>query len=181
MSATTGGDGGVRVLIHALDQAGDVLDQVHADDLASPTPCSDWTVATLVDHLVATPARFLAMMRGDEIDWSAPPAHLEQGWGPEFRNHADDLVHAWHELEGDPTVPAPWQVAEVAVHTWDLATAIGSAVSGLDREVAETALEFMRANLRPELRGEAFGPEQPAPPDAGPYAELAAFAGRESV
>lgn len=178
MSEKTRTDISVRVLIHALDQAGDVLDRVHADDLLKPTPCDEWSVAALVDHLVATPARFLARMRGEEPDWSAEPPHLEHGWGPEFRNHADDLVHAWHELREAPATPAEWQVAELAVHTWDLATAIGLSVEGLDPEVAETALEFMRASLRPESRGHAFGAEQPAPPDAGPYAQLAAFAGR---
>lgn len=178
MRANSGNDDSVRVLIHALDQAGDVLDQVHADDLANPTPCDDWTVSALVDHLVDTPSRFLARMKGENVDWSAPPSHLEHGWGPEFRNHADDLVHAWHELEGDPPTPAAWQVAELAVHTWDLATAIGVAVATLDPEVAETGLEFMRATMRPEQRAPAFGPEQPAPPDAGPYTRLAAFAGR---
>ncbi len=178
MSGKPGTDDSVRVLIHALDQAGDVLDKVHADDLLKPTPCAEWDVSALVDHLVATPARFLALMRGEDVDWSVAPPHLKQGWGPEFRNHADDLLHAWHELEGDPPIPAPWQVAELAVHTWDLATAIGLPVDQLDPEVAETALGFMRASLRPELRGQAFGPEQSAPPDAGPYALVAAFAGR---
>jgi uncharacterized protein (TIGR03086 family) len=178
VSATTGSGESTRVLIRALDQAGDVLDQVHPDDLARPTPCQGWSVAELVDHLVATPARFLARMRGQEVDWAETPPHLENGWGPEFRNHADDLVHAWHELEGDPPTPMPWQVAELAVHTWDLATAIGVPVDGLDPEVAETGMEFMRASLRPELRGEAFGPEQPAAPHADPYGQLAAFAGR---
>jgi uncharacterized protein (TIGR03086 family) len=180
MEAKIRTDDSVRVLIHALDQAGDVLDHVHAGHLPGPTPCDKWSVSALVDHLVATPSRFLAQMRGEEIDWSAEPPHLGQGWGPEFRNHADDLVHAWHQLEGDPPAPAQWQVAELAVHTWDLATAIGLSVEGLDPEVAETGLEFMRASLRPELRGDVFGPEQTAQPDAGPYARLAAFAGRET-
>jgi uncharacterized protein (TIGR03086 family) len=178
MDATTRTDDSVRVLIHALDQAGDVLDHVHADHLLNPTPCEDWNVAALVDHLVATPARFLAGMRGEAPDWSAAAPHVEHGWGPEFRNHADDLVHAWHELKGPPPTPAQWQVAELAVHTWDLATAIGFSVQRLDPEVAEIALEFMRSSLRPEQRGEAFGPEQPAQEDAGPYHRLAAFAGR---
>lgn len=178
MDARAGTADAVRVLVRASDQAGDVLDRVHADDLQRPTPCDGWAVSELVDHLVATPGRFLARMRGEEPDWSAAPPHLANGWGPEFRNHADDLVHAWHELEGDPPTPAEWQVAELAVHTWDLATAIGLPVDRLDPEVAVTGLGFLRASLRAEMRGRAFGPEQTAPPGAGSYSLLAAFAGR---
>jgi uncharacterized protein (TIGR03086 family) len=177
-SATTEG---VRVLSRALDQTGDVLDHVHAGHLDAPTPCADWNVAALVDHLVATPVNFLTMLRGEQPDWAAPPPHIAGGWPAEFRSHADDLIHAWHQVEaaGAPTtMPPEWQVAELAVHTWDLARAIGFPVARLDPEVAATGLAFMRGALRPEVRGDAFGPERPAPPDAGPYDALAAFAGR---
>lgn len=167
------------MLVHALDQAGDVLDHVHADRLDAPTPCAEWDVATLADHLVATPGQFLTMMRGAQPDWSVPPPRITHGWGPEFRIHADDLVHAWHELDGEPPpVPVGMQIAEVAVHTWDLATALGRSVDELDPEVAQVALDFLRANLKPEMRGAAFAGERSADPGAGPYGELAAFAGR---
>lgn len=178
MNAKSATDHSVRILILALDQAGDVLDHVRADELDRPTPCADWDVSALVDHLVEAPARFLAMLTGREVDWSADPPHLAQGWGPQFRNHGDDLVHAWHQLDGDPPTPAAWQVAEFAVHTWDLATAIGFPVQRLDPEVAQTGLDFMRAHLGADRRAPVFGPEQPAPPDADPYSTLAAFAGR---
>jgi uncharacterized protein (TIGR03086 family) len=168
----------VRVLVHALDQAADELDHVHPDDLGRSTPCRDWDVATLADHLVAAPAKFVTMMRGEEPDWSAPPPHVTSGWAAEFRVHADDLAHAWHALDGDPPVPPAWQVAELAVHTWDLATALGRPTGRLDPEVAEVALGFMRASLKPEMRDPAFGPEQQAPAGSGPYETLAAFAGR---
>lgn len=170
---------GVRVLVRALDQAGDVLDHVHPDNTDAPTPCTDWNVGALAAHLVATPGNFLTMMRGEQPDWSAPPPELSGGWGGEFRVHADDLAHHWHELDGDPPVPAGMQVAELAVHTWDLATALGRPTSELDPEVARVAVEFLRASLKPEMRGNVFGAERPAPPGAGPYEELAAFAGRE--
>lgn len=178
MGTHTGGSDSVRVLTLALDQASAVLDHVRPDELLNPTPCEGWNVSALADHLVATPARFLAMMRGEEFDWSAPAPHLEHGWGTEFRQHANALVSAWHHLEGDETTPASWQVAELAVHTWDLSVAIGLPVDRLDTEVADTGLGFMRASLSAAGRGHVFGPEQPAPPDAGPYAQLAAFAGR---
>lgn len=181
MSAATQTNDEVRVLVHALDQAGDELDHVHADNLARPTPCSDWDVAALADHLVAAPAKFLTMMRGEQPDWTAPPQHVSDGWGGRFRVHADDLAHAWHELAGDPPSPAAWQIAELAVHTWDLATALGRPVDRLDPEVAEVGLAFMRANLGPDARGAAFGPERTASPDAGAYERLAAFAGRAAA
>jgi uncharacterized protein (TIGR03086 family) len=171
----------LRVLGHALDQVGDVLDHVRDEHLSSATPCSDWTVADLVDHLVASPRTFVTMMRGDDPDWDAAPPRVSEGWASAFRNAADDLVHEWHQLEARgaaPPFPPGMQVAEFAVHGWDLATAVGFPLERLDPEVAEVGLGFMRSALRPEMRGEAFGPERPAPPGAGPYATLAAFAGR---
>src|SRR5689334_1438317 len=90
----------VRVLARALDQAGDVLDHVTRDRLRSPTPCGDWDLATLLDHLLDAPPRFLALMRGEQVDWSATPPHVSEEWGPAFRVAADDLIHAWHEHPG---------------------------------------------------------------------------------
>lgn len=168
----------VRVLARALDQTADVLDQVHPEALSEPTPCGDWDVAALADHLVAAPRQFLAMARGEEVDWAAPVEHVTQEWGPAFRVAGDDLIHQWHEHSADAPVSADMESAELAVHTWDLATAIGFPVDRLDPEVAERGLAFLRANLTADRRGSAFGPEQPAPAGAGPYEQIAAFAGR---
>jgi uncharacterized protein (TIGR03086 family) len=168
----------VRVLARAVDQAGDVLDHVHADALGRPTPCADWDVATLADHLVAAPTHFLALMRGEPVDWSAPPPHVAEEWGPAFRVAGDDLLHAWHQGIGSGEQSADWHTAELAVHTWDLATAIGYPVDRLDPEVAERGLAFMQANLTADRRGAAFGAEREAAAEAGPYERLAAFAGR---
>jgi uncharacterized protein (TIGR03086 family) len=175
----TAKDESTRVLSHALDQAGDVLDHVHPEVLDQPTPCEGWTVGVLADHLVAAPRRFLAMMRAEQPDWSAPPPHVTDNWGPTFRAAADDFIREWHELGGEGRVPPDWPVAELAVHSWDLATALGQPpIDSLEPEVAETALAFMRANLRAANRGAAFGPERPVADRAGPYERLAAFAGR---
>jgi uncharacterized protein (TIGR03086 family) len=177
MSRTEWGDE-VRVLARAVDQTGDVLDHVHADWSGMSTPCGDWNLGELVDHLVDGPRRFLAMMRGEEVDWSAPPPHVAEEWGPAFRVTGDDLVHAWHEHSGDAAVSADWQTAELAVHTWDVARTIGYPVDRLDPEVAERGLAFMRENLSEDNRGPAFGPEREVPEDAGPYERIAAYSGR---
>ena len=69
--------------------------------------------------------------------------------------------------------------AEFAVHTLGPGARRWAArPSDLDPEVAERGLGFMRANLRAEIRGEAFGPEQPAPDAGDAYDAIAAFAGR---
>jgi uncharacterized protein (TIGR03086 family) len=174
---TTDDDAGV--LRRALDQLAGLLDDVPGGALGNPTPCPEWTLRDLVDHIVATPSRFAAMARGQAVDWSAtPPA------GPDpaasFRSHAEDLLRAVGDdgAPGGGPVPVDWQCAELAVHTWDLATAIGRPTGGLDAELAERGLAFMRAGLTDDNRGPAFGPEQPAPEGADAYQRIAAFAGR---
>ena len=72
-----------------------------------------------------------------------------------------------------------WQLAELAVHTWDLATAVHTPTGDLDPVVAERGLAFMQQGLTADNRAPVFGPEQPAPPDADAYTRIAAFAGRQ--
>ncbi len=175
MTATTDA---VIVLSRALDQAGDVLAAVHEDQLALPTPCGDWDVARLIGHLVDAPVRFLQMARGVQPDWSAGPRPVTGGWAADFRSHADDLIHHWHQAgDSADAGQVDWQTAEIAVHTWDVARATGQSTRLLP-EVAERGLAFMSAMLTPENRGEVFAPAVQVPADAPVYDRLAAFAGR---
>ena len=169
-------DDEAAVLRRALDQLAGLLDDVPGDALGNGTPCERWSVRDLVDHVVAAPTRFGRMVRGEPVDWAATPSAGAEP-GAEFRSHAEDLLRARREHGAGP-VPVDWQCAEIAVHTWDLATALGRSTAELDPEVAERGLAFMRANLTADNRGPAFGPEQPAPEGADPYQRVAAFAGR---
>ena len=56
----------IGVLSRALDQTGDLLDHVHADVLDRPTPCSEWNVSTLADHVVNDAHQFLLMVQGKQ-------------------------------------------------------------------------------------------------------------------
>jgi uncharacterized protein (TIGR03083 family) len=168
-------DEGPAVLRRGLDQLAGLLDTVPAGAAGNPTPCAEWTVQDLVDHVVAAPARFARMARGEAVDWAVtPPAGEEPA--ARLRAHADALLRAVREAEGAP--PVDWQCAEIAVHTWDLATALGRPTGDLDPEVAERGLAFMSASLTGENRAPAFGPERPAPEGADAYQRIAAFAGR---
>lgn len=169
----------LTVLERALDQAADVVDSVEEADLGRPTPCADWSVSDLVGHLAVAPGRFARMVRGEDVDWSAAPPSPDADPAEEFRRGATELLEAWRGV-GDGQVPMgpDWQSAELAVHTYDLMSALGRPTDALDQEVADRGLEFMRAALKPEIREPAFGPEQPAPADADSYQQIAAFAGR---
>jgi len=171
--------GAVGVLARALDQTARVLAEVRPEHLDQPTPCREWTVQRLVAHLVADPGHFVTMMRGGRPDWDAEPAPVGSDPAGAFRAAAEELMIVWREQDASAVAGADWQTAEFAVHTWDLARGLGRPTGDLDPEVAARGLDFMRAGLTPENRGRAFAAEQPAPPDAPVYEQLAAFAGRE--
>jgi uncharacterized protein (TIGR03086 family) len=168
----------LAVLSRALRQVAALLDEVRADDVDRPTPCRDWSVARLVDHLVADPTHFVSMLRGEQPDWTAGDPHVDGDPVAAFRTAADALVDEWSRQEESAVASADWQTAELAVHAWDLARALGRPTETLDEEAARRGLAFMRSNLSAENRGAAFDAEQPAPPDASIQDELAAFAGR---
>jgi uncharacterized protein (TIGR03086 family) len=171
-------DDDAAVLRRGLDQLAGLLDDAPLGARGDPTPCPQWSVQDLVDHIVAAPSRFARMARGEEVDWSATPSAGREP-AVQFRSHAEDLLRTVADAgaSGGP-IALDWQCAELAVHTWDLATALGRPTGDLDAVVADRGLAFMRANLTEDNRGPAFGPEQPAPEGADAYQRIAAFAGR---
>ena len=171
-------DSPVDQLAQAFDQAGRALDTVNADNLDNPTPCSDWTVRQLAGHVASGPATWARMTRGEEVDWSAIPEVPDGQWGPTFRAGADELLAAMRQLPEDQQGQAGFQVAEYAVHSWDLVRGTGADIP-LDDSLAETGLAAMRGGLTDENRRGAFGTEVSVPEDAGAYERLAAFSGRD--
>ena len=168
----------IDVLSRALDQTAEVLAAVPADRLLGATPCTEWSVARLVAHVVADPRNFLTMAGGGQPDWSAKPP-LPDDWTAEFRSGADDLLRMWRESGESASAQAvDWQTAEFAVHTWDLARATGQPVD-LDPQIAQRGLDFMSGALTPDNRGAAFAPAVTLPEDAPVPDRLAAFAGRD--
>ena len=93
------------------------------------------------------------MMRGEQPDWSAVRrTSTTAGHWPSVPS-ADDLVDLWNQWYAAEGSDPDWQTAELAVHSWDLAHALGRSTGELDPAVAEQGLAFMKANLRAEMRG----------------------------
>lgn len=153
------------VLRRALDQTAGLLEQVSTDHAADPTPCADWTLEDLSRHVVAGPARFVAMFDGEKVDWASSPPLGDDPAG-DFRTGAAALVDRLAQTGGaagtdDAAGPGP-AIPELAVHAWDLSQALGLGAPS-DDGVAEAALAFMQENLTPERRGDVFGPRVRSP------------------
>ncbi|GAA1751528.1 maleylpyruvate isomerase family mycothiol-dependent enzyme [Aeromicrobium alkaliterrae] len=158
-------------LTTAVFQLESLISAISADTEDAPTPCSEWVVRDLVDHVLHSTGGLTQMVQGQEVDWSAPVEHHDDSLA-EFRQRGAALLSA----AGDDQVGLP--AAELAVHTWDLATALGQGTDDLDPAVAEVGHAFMLENLGPEQREGAFDAEKPAPEGANAYERLASFAGR---
>lgn len=140
------------------------------------TPCTEWNAHRLAEHVVSTTSDFARSMRGEDADRTSPAAEIDGPVGPAFANAAADLLSCRSRAEAPGDVGG--QLAELAVHTWDLATAVGHPTRDLDQGVAERGLAFMEGALTEDRRGELFKPATSAPDGADAYQRIAAFAGR---
>jgi uncharacterized protein (TIGR03086 family) len=183
----------IALLARALDQAGAVISTISSDQTHLATPCRGWDVHALLAHVVRDDLRnFLVAARGETADWQAPPQDLGTGWADDFRDGARELLEQWRSADLDRSVATPGgpemplraradqQIAELAVHAWDLVRATGADLT-LDPELAEHALAWSRPMLQPQFRGpdKAFAAAVPVPDDAAAYDRLAGWFGRD--
>jgi uncharacterized protein (TIGR03086 family) len=167
-----------------------VVDAVRPDQLGEPTPCSEWDVRALLNHIVGLQRTFAAAVAGEAL----PDADDDVVGDDPKRAFVDASQAVDRALRGpgvlDQTFRLPWgempgqMIARVlfldlTIHSWDLATATGQPRS-LDPELCGMALTFGRSMLRDEFRrpGGAFGPEVAIAADAPICDRLAAFYGR---
>src|SRR5438067_1183982 len=165
----------LELLERAADQTGTVIARVRADQAGWSTPCSQFDVRALVNHIVFDVQMFTAGVSGGER--GSPDADLlGSDWLAAYDSARTSLLEAWRRKGVDGTVksrfgelPATWSVgqhlADLAVHAWDVAMATHQSTN-LDAEVARVALDWARENLKPQFRGQAFGPEVEVPENA---------------
>ena len=182
--------GDVDLLEGVLGKTGAVIGGVRADQWDRPTPCSDWDVRALVEHILGWMRVFAAAadgsgFEGDPGDYALPDdpagdfaamaAGMVEGW----RRHGTDRMVRLTSGELPGTAVLDMTLMEYVTHGWDLATATEQPLPFTDAE-AEDVLVRARRTLRPEYRGPgtAMGEEAPAPGGAPAIARLAAFMGR---
>jgi len=183
-----------EALVTAYDHAAEVVAGVRTDQLAGPTPCPDYDVATLVSHLVGAGWRAVALGRGETPTGEEFPRVELSDAARQLRRAGAEAARAWSDERLGSTTTMPWgetysgatlvdmYLSELMAHAWDLAVATGQA-PGCDEDLAAAAEAAARGMLRPEYRdmmgtGNPFGAEQPAGDGATTLERFAAFMGR---
>lgn len=163
----------------------------------APTPCVDWDVRSLLNHVVGTlwlaeglfadrEPRYLMAPGGlpsaDLIGGDAVAAYAEASSAALAAAGAGDAltrVHATPLGEMPGPALAGFTTLDILVHGWDLAKATGQPAD-LDGRLAEHALRFAEQALAtPESRSSRIGPPVAVSADAPVTERLAAFLGRQ--
>ncbi len=189
-SSTTPPDPEVDVLEGVLAKTAGLLAGVEADQRSLPTPCADYDVAALMDHIVGWAQVFAAGSTGTAFPPDPAGYHCGDDPAGELRVAAADIVDGWATHGLDRTVKvtsgeSPGQMVftmtlmEYLTHGWDLAVATGQAVPFTEDEAAVT---WRRAEgmLPDEYRGEGmpFGPVVAVADDAPTLDRLVGYMGR---
>lgn len=183
----------------ATSTLADLVASVGDEQLTLRTPCTEYSVGDLVDHVGGLAVAFTGAARkqpvpGSEQGGSGDASRLEAGWRDRIAADLVELAEAWREpaayqgMTAAGGIDLPGEVAaavalnEVVVHGWDLATALGRPYDVTDADV-EACLTFARPFSTPETaadRGTAFGAVLPVPAGATPLVELLALLGRRA-
>jgi len=177
-----------KSLEQAFAHAHGVIAGVRPDQYDDKTPCDEWTVRDLLEHIVGVVAGLGAAAAGtagdnpEQFVLAADPA-------AQFEKAAAAALAAWRTpgvldrvIDGGAG-PMPGHVLatinllDTATHTWDLATATGQPAE-LPEPLAQAATEASRTIVSPEIRPGRFGPEVEAPDGASTTQQLVAFLGR---
>ncbi|MEO5679282.1 MAG: TIGR03086 family metal-binding protein [Acidimicrobiales bacterium] len=178
-------------LVPAAQRLARLVAAVPEDALGRPTPCEEYTVGDLLDHVGGALATFRAAAAKDPLPRGplANAANLADGWRTHIPAQARALAVDW----GDPTawtgmtaaggVDLPGEVAgvigldEVVIHGWDLAVATGQP-PGYDGPGLGAVLAMVQRFRVDGIPG-LFGPEVPVAEDAPLLDRILGVTGRD--
>jgi uncharacterized protein (TIGR03086 family) len=178
----------------AADRMADVVAAVDMADLDRPTPCAEYDVAALLDHVDGFVVAFTAAATKTQDPDDGPPgpgtaANLRADWKTALPAGLTALVAAWRPDDaytgtvraGGFEMPAASvavvAIEELVVHGWDLARAVGRPYGATSAELA--ALDDFFGQFGPEQRGSAYGPERSVDAGASPLDHAIARSGRD--
>jgi uncharacterized protein (TIGR03086 family) len=183
----------------AAQQLASLLDGVADEALDAPTPCPDYRLGDLVEHVGGLALAFTAAARkatDDPASQRAPSgdgSQLPDDWRTRIPRDLDALAEAWRDPSawtgttqvGGGEFPGEqaglFALDEIVLHGWDVARACGQ-----EYDVDEASLEVLHGFLaefsRPgqeAFRTGLFGPVVEVPADAPLLDRVIGMAGRD--
>jgi uncharacterized protein (TIGR03086 family) len=192
MPGLTGPDGTeiepTDLLERAFHQVQTVVDGVQRDQMNAATPCTEWDVRALLNHMTGN-----VIMFADALTQPGPPAEGDiVGDDPSrvFRDAAERTLTAWRKPGATQrTLSLPFgdlpgamgiriNLMDAYVHGLDLAVATAQEEK-VDPELSETALVLVpQMGLDARMPG-LYGPEVRCPESVPAHRRLLAFLGRQ--
>jgi len=165
------------------------------DQLANKTPCTEYDVRALVNHLLFWGPSLAGAGRKESVPQptaAESDVNLAAGdWRGRLLALLDDITSSWappSAWEGETsmgtphTLPAPVMgdmiVGELAVHGWDLAVATGQSYTVGDKAAA-AALAAVEANAELFRQYKGFAEPVPVPAGAPALDRVLALSGRD--
>jgi uncharacterized protein (TIGR03086 family) len=182
----------------AAQRMADLIEDVPDELLGGPTPCPEYTLGDLVDHIRLLTLAFTAAARKDTAGMTSGRApgdasNLGDGWRTQIPRDLAVLAEAWRDpaawtgMTKAGGIDLPGELAgiialdELVVHGWDVARASGQdfdqdhesleAVHGFVKQFSGAGQEAAREGL--------FGPEVPVPDDAPLLDRIIGLTGRD--
>jgi len=163
-----------------------------ANHLDAPTPCAEWNVKRLLDHLLFIQEMLAAGPSGGTVaPPSGPPPELVGGDpAGEYEDARKKTIDAYSEpgvIDGmlnDGQRPAAVMLSiafcDQLVHGWDVATATGQDTT-MPADLASAAWQFLDGRIPDAQRepGKNFGAAIAVPDDANDQDKLIAYCGRQ--
>jgi uncharacterized protein (TIGR03086 family) len=181
----------------AAKQMAELIEGVPDELLGAPTPCLEYTLGDLVDHIRQLTIAFTAAARKDTAGMTPGRApgdvkNLGDDWRTRIPRDLSALAEAWREpaawtgMTMAGGIDLPGELAgiitldELVVHGWDVARASGQDFDQ-DRESLEAVYGFVKqfSSAGEEAREGMFGPEVAVPEDAPLLDRLLGLTGRD--
>lgn len=180
----------IEQLSSILPTATDLVDHIRPTQLDDPTPCADFTVRGVLDHMLMLGGTFAYAFRGEDAPEIELPARDGGVPAAAFRKTMADLLDAVRSPGAmERTVSSPFGdmpgetfarlvAFDGLIHGWDLATATGQ-VYEPPADVVAAVDQFARVALTDDRRdGDTFKAATTAPAGASQLEQLVAFSGR---
>ena len=177
----------------ALQHAGEVVHNVTPEQLSNPTPCPEWDVRALLNHVVGGCEAIAVGAAGKEMPPFETEDHLGDDYIGAFDRASKSTIEVWRQPGSfDKKFKTPWgdtpgavlfglALGDAIAHGWDLAQATGQEIQ-IDEDAAEAVYSMTSSMMEPKgsfPRGDSFADPVDVPDDAPARDRALAYLGRD--